>query len=134
MALTQFNTFDPQLDPVNGKMQQEPRVFAHDAVPVVIGAINNSDSNHGIKMTSGGTGYTVGMIITLTGGAGSGAKVKVTAIGGGGLSGPVTDYELTDISGGLTVGSAYVVGNSLTQSGASAPLGGSGFTCDVTKN
>ena len=27
-----FNSWEPVLDPVNGKMQQEPRVFAHDAV------------------------------------------------------------------------------------------------------
>lgn len=27
-----FNSWEPVLDPVNGKIQQEPRVFAHDAV------------------------------------------------------------------------------------------------------
>ncbi len=52
MALTQFNQWEPQLDPVNGVMAQEPRLFAHDAVAVVVGAINNSDSNHGLKVTN----------------------------------------------------------------------------------
>lgn len=122
MALTQFNEWEPQLDPVNGRQAQEPRVFAHDAHPVVVGAINNSDSNHGITMTSGGANYAVGMVLTMTGGAGTGAEVTVLAVD----SGVITDYEVS------TVGSAYVVGNSLTQSGASAPAGGTGFTCDVS--
>ena len=34
MALTQFNQWEPTLDPVNGVMAQEPRLFAHDAVAV----------------------------------------------------------------------------------------------------
>ena len=122
MALTQFNEWEPILDPVNGRQAQEPRVFAHDAHPVVVGAINNSHSNHGITMTSGGTGYNVGMVLTMTGGAGTGAEVTVLAVDGG----VITDYEVS------TVGSGYVVGNSLTQSGASAPAGGTGFTCDVS--
>ena len=122
MALTQFNQWEPTLDPVNGVMAQEPRVFSHDAVAIVQGAINNSDSNHGITMTSGGTGYDVDMVLTMTGGAGTGAEVTVKAVSGG----VITDYEVS------TVGSAYAVGNSLTQSGASAPAGGTGFTCDVS--
>ena len=121
MALQQFNEWEPRLDPVNGVQAQEPRVFAHDAHPVVVGAINDSHSNHGITMTSGGTGYAVDMVLTMTGGAGTGAEVTVTAVDGG----VITDYTVSN------VGSAYVVGNSLTQSGASAPAGGTGFTCDV---
>jgi len=69
MALTQFNQWEPQLDPVNGVMAQEPRVFSHDAVGVVVGAINNSDANHGIKVTNPGNGvgkYAVGDTITLS--------------------------------------------------------------------
>ena len=118
MALTQYNEWEPRLDPVNGVQAQEPRVFAHDAHPVVVGAINNSHSNHGITMTSGGTGYAVGMVLTMTGGAGTGTEVTVTAVSGG----VITDYTVS------AVGSAYVVGNNLTQSGASAPVGGTGFT------
>jgi hypothetical protein len=59
MALTQFNEWEPTLDPVNGVMQQEPRVFGHDAKLIVIGAINNSDANHGLKVTNAGTTYSV---------------------------------------------------------------------------
>lgn len=122
MALTQYNEWEPRLDPVNGVQAQEPRVFAHDAAAVVIGAINNSHSNHGITMTSGGTGYAVDMVLTMTGGAGTGAEVTVTAVSGG----VITDYTVS------AVGSAYVVGNNLTQSGVSAPAGGTGFTCTVS--
>ncbi len=82
MALTQYNEWEPVLDPVNGVMQQEPRVFAHDARVITIGAINNSHSNHGITMTSGGTGYAVGMVLSMTGGTGSNAEVTVTAVDG----------------------------------------------------
>jgi hypothetical protein len=69
MALTQFNQWEPTLDPVNGVMAQEPRVFSHDAVGVVVGAINNSDANHGITVTNPGNGigkYAVGDTITLS--------------------------------------------------------------------
>ena len=29
--MAQFNDWEPQLGPVTGKLQQEPRVFGHDA-------------------------------------------------------------------------------------------------------
>lgn len=123
MALTQYNEWEPVLDPVNGVMQQEPRVFAHDARVITIGAINNSHSNHGITMTSGGTGYAVGMVIATTGSVtGSGAEVTVTAVDGG----VITNYTVSDS------GSGYLVGDNLTQSGASVPAGGLGFTCTVS--
>ena len=135
MALTQFNTFDPQLDPVNGRMQQEPRVFAHDAVAVVIGAINNSDANHGLNMTSGGTGYAVNEEITLTTPTGNGAVVGnravviVTAISGGGATGPVTNYDFVSAPNG-TPGALYLVGD--TANHVSSSGGGSGFAATVT--
>jgi hypothetical protein len=122
MALTQYNEWEPVLDPVNGVMQQEPRVFAHDARVITIGAINNSHSNHGITMTSGGTGYAVGMVLSMTGGTGSNAEVTVTAVDGG----VITNYTVSNS------GSGYVVGDNLSQLGASAPAGGLGFTCTVS--
>lgn len=123
-----------------GRMYKEPRVFAHDAHPIVVGAINSTWKINrkvppssplnwgGITVTSPGTGgpgndYEVGMVLTMTGGAGAGAEVTVDAVDANGL---ITDYTVS------TVGSAYVVGNSLTQLGASAPAGGLGFTCDVS--
>jgi hypothetical protein len=115
-----------------GQEYKQPRVFAHDAHPVVIGAINSTWNINtkfpgimnfgGIQVTSGGTGYAVDMVLTMTGGTGTGAIVTVTAVSGG----VITDYTVS------AVGSAYVVGDNLTQSGASAPAGGTGFTCTVT--
>ena len=125
MALTQFNAFDPQLDPVNGRMQQEPRVFAHDAVTVVIGAVNNSDANHGLKVTNSGSGYAVNDTITLSspaaGGAPNRAVVTVSAVDG---AGAVTDYSVT------TVGSLYVDNEAFTQAATSG--GGTNFAGNVS--
>jgi len=128
MALTQFNEWEPTLGPVNGLMQQEPRIFAHDAKLIVIGAINNSDANHGLKMSAAGTGYVVNEKITLTTGTNTGAAigdravVKVLAIGAGGV---ITDYEV------LTVGAKYLVGDTANQVGSSGGAG-TGFQSTVT--
>ena len=114
-----------------GQEYKQPRVFAHDAHAVVIGAINSTWNMNkkfpgtmnwgGIKVTSGGTGYDVGMVLRMTGGTGTDIDVTVDAVSGG----VVTDYTVTD------VGSGNLVGDSLTQLGASTPAGGTGFTCDV---
>ena len=127
MALTQFNEWEPTLGPVNGLMQQEPRIFAHDAKLIVIGAINNSDASHGIKMSVAGTGYVVGELITLTTGTNTGAAigdravVKVLAIGAGGV---ITNYEVS------TVGAKYLVGDTANQ--VSSNGAGTGFQSTVT--
>lgn len=96
MALTQYNTFDPQLDAVNGRQAQEPRVFAHDAWPVVVGAINDTHSTHGIRVTNAGASYTVGdeIQITTNGAATSSAIIVVDEISGAPGSGAVTDYHI----------------------------------------
>ena len=131
MALTQFNQWEPQLDPVNGVMQQEPRVFGHDAKLIVIGAINNTDSNHGLNMTSGGTGYAVDDEITITTPTGTGAAVSdraivvVTAVDTGGA---VTNYYIKE--SGVT-NRNYLVGGTANHVSVS-PAGGSGFASTVT--
>ena len=131
MALTQFNQWEPQLDPVNGVMQQEPRVFGHDAKLIVIGAINNTDSNHGLNMTSGGTGYAVDDEITVTTPTGTGAAVGdraivvVTAVDAGGA---VTDYYIK-VSG--VTNKNYLVGGTANHVSVN-PAGGSGFASTVT--
>jgi hypothetical protein len=106
-------------------MQQEPRVFAHDAVAIVIGAVNNSDANHGLKVTNKGTGYAVNDTITLSspaaGGAPNRAVVTVSAIN---AAGAVTDYSVT------TVGSLYVQNEAFTQAATSG--GGSNFAGNVS--
>ncbi len=131
MALTQFNQWEPRLDPVNGMMQQEPRVFGHDAKLIVIGAINNTDSNHGLNMTSGGTGYAVNDEITVTTPTGTGAAVGdraivvVTAVD---ASGAVTNYYIKE--SGVT-NRNYLVGGAANHVSVS-PAGGSGFASTVT--
>ena len=125
MALQQFNQFEPKLSGLEGNMQAEPRVFAHDAVSVTIGAINNSDSNHGLDMTSGGTGYTVNDVLTAAGSAtGTLATITVTEIiDGGGGTGPVSNYTVSN------VGTGYLVGDNLTVTGGT---GANDATFDVT--
>ena len=67
---------------LDGNFQAQPRVFAHDMIPVAIGNIN---PDGGLKMTSGvhGSGsYNPDQIITLTtpGGATQAAKIKVLTV------------------------------------------------------
>lgn len=109
MALTQFNAFDPKLAGLEGNMQAEPRVFAHDAVSVTIGAINNSDSNNGITISAGGADYTVDDTLDQTGATspagGTGFTCTVTSVDG---SGAITGVEIT------LVGSVYAIDNIIT--------------------
>ena len=127
MALQQFNEWEPRLDPVNGVQAQEPRVFAHDAHPVVVGAINDSDANHGINITNAGASYTVGDEITLTtnGAATVAAIIVVDAISGTPGSGAVTDYHIksTNLGAGYTLTGA---GSIQQDSGAGV------FACTIT--
>jgi len=131
MAVNSFNNFT-ELDAVNGVFQQEPRVFAHDAVAIQIGAINNSAPNHGLKVTNSGSSYQVNDVITLTTGAGAttAAKVKVLAIDS---AGAITNYEMNvnSSNGQHESGAEYVVGDTLTQASAS-PANGSGFAATVS--
>lgn len=114
MALTQFNEWEPRLDPVNGRQAQEPRVFAHDAHAVVVGAINNSDANHGISINVAGSGYAVGDTVTLStpaaGAVSDRAVLTVLAVDG---SGAITDYEVT------TPGALYAINEIVTQAATS---------------
>jgi len=127
MALTQYNDWEPVLDPVNGLMQQEPRILAHSAAGITIGAINDTDANHGIRITNAGSSYTVGDEITLTtnGGATAAAIVVVDAISGTPGNGAVTDYHIksTNLGAGYTLTGA---GSIQDDSGAGA------FACVIT--
>ena len=124
MALIQYNQFEPKIAGLEGNMQAEPRIFAHDAVAVVIGAVNNSHSNHGLKVTNSGSGYAVNDTITLSspaaGGAPNRAVVTVLAIDG---AGAVTNYSVT------TAGSLYVQDEAFTQAATSG--GGTNFAGNV---
>tara|TARA_Y100001968_G_scaffold313490_1_gene337765 strand:+ start:633 stop:1205 length:573 start_codon:yes stop_codon:yes gene_type:complete len=124
MALTQFNEWEPQLDPVNGRQAQEPRVFAHDAHAVVVGAVNNSDANHGISITAAGLGYEVDDTVTFSAPAAVGgvqAVLTVLAVDG---AGAITDYEVT------TPGALYAINELILQDSTTG--GGAGFIGAVT--
>jgi len=126
---------------VIGQEYKQPRVFAHDAWPVVVGAINytwntNSKSKPlnyaGIIVTDAGDGgvnpYVVGDTITLSAGSGSVPGVlTVDAVDSDGL---VTDFSF-DPTTASNLGAGYIVGDSLTQA-ATTSAAGTGFECDVT--
>ena len=66
---------------VQGNQAAQVRMFAHDAIPVAIGAIN---PDSGITLDSGGYGYAVGDTITLNTGSGTNpvaAQLKVLSVG-----------------------------------------------------
>jgi len=66
---------------VQGNQAAQVRMFAHDAIPVALGAIN---PEFGITLDSGGYGYAVGNTIVLNTGTGTSpvaAQLKVTSIG-----------------------------------------------------
>lgn len=73
-----------------------------------------------VTLASGGTGYTVGDVITITGGT---STFTVTAISGGGGTGPVTTGTVTHGSG--YAASATGVASTVT------PSGGTGATFDI---
>tara|TARA_R110000824_G_scaffold333241_2_gene519863 strand:- start:1649 stop:2272 length:624 start_codon:yes stop_codon:yes gene_type:complete len=126
---------------VIGQEYKQPRVFAHDAWPVVTGAINytwntNSKSTPldwaGILVTNTGDGgvnpYIAEDTITLSAGSGSVPGVlTVEAVDADGL---ITDWSFdpTTVS---NLGAGYAVGDNLTQAGTSSAAG-TGFTCTVT--
>jgi|TARA_R100001440_G_scaffold46808_3_gene66575 hypothetical protein len=123
--MAQFNDWEPKLGPVTGKLQEEPRVFGHDAKVVVPGALNlRLPDSRVLKVTTAGSGYDssdVGDTLTQssTGGSGTGMEVNITEINGTTL-GAVTV---------ITAGSGYVPGDTITFSAASS--GGSGGKATV---
>ena len=69
---------------VQGNDAAQARVFAHDAVNVVVGAINWSATNGGLEITTAGTGYVLEEEITLAAGSGTSAKFVVKGINSAG--------------------------------------------------
>ena len=64
---------------VQANQAAQVRMFAHDAIPVAIGAIN---PDNGITLNSGGYGFSVGDPVTLIAPAGgNSAQLKVTSVG-----------------------------------------------------
>ena len=121
---------------LNGNEAAQPRVFAHDMVPIALGAINPRQEGtgaslngiaNGLEMTSGGATHAVGDVLTLSSALGSvAAKVKVLSV----LGGAVTSFTL-EFSGTANApyGSGYALADALTQ--AATTGSGTGFTATV---
>jgi hypothetical protein len=123
--MAEYNDWGPELGPVNGLMQQEPRVFGHDAKTVVPGALNlRLPDSRVLKVTTAGSNYDssdVGDTLTQssTSGSGTGMEVNITEINGTTL-GAVTV---------ITAGSGYAPGNTITFGNSSS--GGSGGVATI---
>jgi hypothetical protein len=112
---------------LNGNEAAQPRVFAHDMVPVAIGAINPRQEGtgatlngiaNGLEMTAAGTGYSANDIITLSTGAAAteAAKVKILTVSS---TGAITSFELSfTATVNKPYGEGYVVGDTLNDAGA----------------
>ncbi len=91
--MAEYNEWEPVLDPVNGLMQQEPRVFGHDALVLTAATLQGA-----LTVTNGGSGFassdigdTVGQSGASVPSGGSGATFNITEVTGG----AVTGVELT---------------------------------------
>ncbi len=112
---------------LNGNEAAQPRVFAHDMVPVAIGAINPRQEGtgaslngiaNGLEMTAAGAGYSANDIITLSTGAAAteAAKVKILTVSS---TGAITSFELSfTATANKPYGEGYVVGDTLNDAGA----------------
>ena len=117
------------IDGVQGKDAAQARVFAHDAIPVAIGAINFSKKDSGLTVSNFGSGYVAGEIITLGNGTGASpvaAKVKVLTVD---ANGKILTYEVMENTAavGTPYGRGYELGDNANQTGATVlPGGGAG--------
>lgn len=121
---------------LNGNEAAQPRVFAHDMVPIAIGAINPRQEGtgalydevyNGLQMTSGGATHAVGDVLTLSAGSGTvAAKVKVLAVSGGVVTGFALEFSGT---ANAPYGAGYALADALTQ--AATTGSGTGFTATV---
>jgi len=115
MAKNQFNAWEPGLDGLEGNFQAQPRVFAHDAKAIVIGAVNSTWGDGGFSFV-GGTSFVAGDVgSTMTAATGS-ATFTITSVAGGAITG-------LDI---VNLGSGYTAGTSVNLTGASGS--GASFT------
>ena len=135
--MAEYNEWEPVLDPVNGLMQQEPRVFGHDAVAIYPGGAIHAS---GFTITNTGTGFDpsdVDDTIAQTGASspsgGTGASFNITSvkiISGAGTGGDPYVYGVdgVELTSAATGGSGFEAGMVITLAAASS--GGSG--CQVT--
>jgi len=118
-----------------GQEYKQPRILAHDVFAVtVFGRINNTASDNGLNIESGGEDYEVGDKITVTEPTGHGhaadhsAVVVVDAID---IHGGVTRYHIEDPAAGVTENQLYLVGGTADEISTDSTLG-SGFKAVVT--
>lgn len=100
---------------LEGNFQAQPRVFAHDMIPLAIGNIN---PDGGLKMTAAGASYAAGDVITLSTGTGAtqAAKVKILTVTS---AGAINSFELTFTGvAQKPFGEGYVVGDALNDAGS----------------
>ena len=122
--MAEYNEWEPVLGPVNGLMQQEPRVFGHDALVLTAATLQGA-----LTVTNGGSGFdidsdvgdTVAQLGASSPSGGSGASFNITEVTGD----AVTGVELTSSTTG---GTGYAAGMVVTL--AAATSGGSG--CQIT--
>jgi len=121
---------------LEGNFQAQPRVFAHDAVVIVPGAINNTAVDDGLTVTNSGTGYAVGDTVTLStpaaGVVGDRAVVTVSKI-----NAPAVTVLNDDLIGAATTNQTDFVDNSYTgtvgvTAGYSTSGAGTGLIITVT--
>ena len=114
---------------LEGNFQAQPRVFAHSAQSIVIGAVNNTHSSGGILITAPGKDYAVNDTITFSGGSTS-LVITVTEVNPipdpAAPSTPLNSIVAFTIT---NVGSGYAVNDNLTQSSTSGS--GTGATAKV---
>lgn len=100
---------------LEGNFQAQPRVFAHDMIPLAIGNIN---PDGGLKMTAAGAGYAANDVITLSTGASASqaAKVKILTVTS---TGAINSFELSFTGvAQKPFGEGYVVGDTLNDAGS----------------
>ena len=77
---------------------------AGSGATLTVSSVNGAGNVTGITVTTGGTNWYVGEVLTVTGGSGSGARFTVTSVSGT----TITGVSIT------SVGSGYTAGNVLT--------------------
>lgn len=111
----------------------QARVFAHDAFNVVVGALNWSADNGGIKITSGGTGFVDGEEITLATSGGTSAVFVVVEQVGGVVKRVEQKYTAANLGGVGTLyhsGAGYIINGAIISGTGGAS--GINFTAQVT--
>tara|TARA_R110000824_G_scaffold401113_1_gene610739 strand:+ start:33 stop:629 length:597 start_codon:yes stop_codon:yes gene_type:complete len=104
---TEFNAFEPKLAGLEGNVQAEPRVFAHDAVSIVVGAVNIENRGGYTDLINAGTGYAVGTLEATTAvpANGTGLTVEILSVN----TGVITSFKIDAVGSGYSVGDVITI-------------------------